>query len=1430
MTSKGTKPHLPKEGGLERGQFPINQNDVAEVQATYIASLVPQEFAFNSLSGPFPKSERVDVFDKSGPEIKLKAVIHLFHFLQFLHNNRLTVSPIGPELFVFYRGDGAVYTQGVPDDDLETVKVGIEADRVRSLTRMILSTSDSEEGGRHSLVFSTIGSTSEYSHPFQWRVKDSIFLEPWVGYYSLALMTLSDIYGLVLPQIEEPTLKATFYESIGINPSGYGSLRLSSKEEENLFESSQTLEEMVPHDFVSPSLFGGKVRKIFLEMAKIPESFLPVMGKPSPFQTELAAHAAQTLVSKREMGKRYLGPFIEPTSLNQGIVYPTIPSFQPTSKTLVAMTESIRKEFVKWIVSYFRKASLEYEGDFSVEAIACIDLVDRAIHHPDGLLGEWANISIFGGKIREVVRGKDVDVKKIMEMPSVLTFLHGICSAAVEYFYGFSYSEDLDDDTIGVFTKSHLETISSSIGLWRVNPVNFLRPADEGLPLEGLGTSAGPFHPSATRDECVRSFLKEYVLRSPSDLSFVYSLTALKAPEGLTLFKNLLRDENPVLYLETSPEFIITQERLLAPILGKKGSSVGGRGFEEFPYYVLRDDLLLGGTKQRVMKHYASRHPEGIVYAGPREGYAQVALGYATFAYGLETIVVISEGRETPQTRLASNLGAGVVKVKGDLQACKERAREIAKERRMYFPSLGFEGDEFSRFFEKEFDSSPLLIYDPSSRGDPHRQDQRVDEVDPDFFTDVWVAGGSGTLALSLHTAFPKAMIHVVQVGKKIDWFFKDSSKKSFFPWVEFHVAPELFGEDARELPPYPSLSTYDAKVWQFARKQIRSGRGNILIWNVAGPVSEDPIMDLLSLFSTPDESILSQRLKRLNRKGPREEPQGPKPTLPKVVSPKAAFVPPKVDSVPPKSLGTLTLRNDANESVRTDPGILSGFFRKAFGLLSNPKYDSLKASYSTLFSKYYAGGPYPVWLTLSDIPERLVYEPDTRLPSLISTTTDRRSGRPVIERIHRGQRKLALHEIQSITRYLKDQPSGWDDVKPTVCIYAGAAPNNKGAFIAHLFVTSEVKFVFIDPAPFNIKPYEGIEIQKIPLISQGKNLTALEIIKRARVAGERGATITTIQDLMTNDIADAIHTVYGKTHNIIFITDIRTNSTESTIKDPYAEENPKTVDILWNLAQTASWLKRMCASKEAASNFNAVTKWRFPFYSPLGIDRDMKALYQDLKEGANGRLYSSDLQTAEELGLDLIKGFKRGKLPFFEGEVLLQAFPSYTSTESRLHISGLSIFNSDIVEYDATEYEEKFFFYNKIGRSFVRHHNPYESPRSKVTSEKAPPTSEKAPTPSSSGCFDSCNDCAIEAAIWEDYIKTVRQYEGPPTKDKVLDLANQLTIATSFGEKADPSKSLCGANHGFLSSDRPMDIALLETIADISLEEAKSRSTKPRH
>jgi hypothetical protein len=212
---------------------------------------------------------------------------------------------------------------------------------------------------------------------------------------------------------------------------------------------------------------------------------------------------------------------------------------------------------------------------------------------------------------------------------------------------------------------------------------------------------------------------------------------------------------------------------------------------------VVRDDHYPGGTKARVLSVLFDSHRE-YVYASPVQGYAQVALAYAASAAGKRaTIFCAKRGALHARTAQAVARGARVVEIApGYLAVVKARARSYCAVSGALLLPFGLDTPIFREALAEMARQLP---------------------VKP---TEVWSVAGSGVLQRSLQMAWPAATFHAVRIGK-----VPDAGR------ARMHQAPEAFEQDAKEPPPFPSCSNYDAKAWRFIKRNAKPGA---LFWNVA--------------------------------------------------------------------------------------------------------------------------------------------------------------------------------------------------------------------------------------------------------------------------------------------------------------------------------------------------------------------------------------------------------------------------------------------------------------------------------------------------------------------------------------------------------------------------------------------------------------------
>lgn len=212
---------------------------------------------------------------------------------------------------------------------------------------------------------------------------------------------------------------------------------------------------------------------------------------------------------------------------------------------------------------------------------------------------------------------------------------------------------------------------------------------------------------------------------------------------------------------------------------------------------VVRDDLIPGGTKRRVVDQLIAGYHE-VVYASPAYGYAQVALSHAGRITGTRvTIFTAARKQWHPRTTEAIAAGARIVGVPyGYLSNVQAKAKAYAEQTGALLLPFGFDTPAFVQALASVARALPVS---PS---------------------EVWSVAGSGTLNRALQAAWPNARCFAVQVGR-----VPSIGRASLL------VAPDSFERDAEVTPPFPSTSNFDAKAWREINRQASS---DALFWNVA--------------------------------------------------------------------------------------------------------------------------------------------------------------------------------------------------------------------------------------------------------------------------------------------------------------------------------------------------------------------------------------------------------------------------------------------------------------------------------------------------------------------------------------------------------------------------------------------------------------------
>lgn len=236
--------------------------------------------------------------------------------------------------------------------------------------------------------------------------------------------------------------------------------------------------------------------------------------------------------------------------------------------------------------------------------------------------------------------------------------------------------------------------------------------------------------------------------------------------------------------------------------------------------FVVRDDLLEGGTKQRAgLPFLSSFQEEGFdefVYASPFSGYAQIALSIcANKCQTKSTIFCQSDplkGTMSHFTKIASKYSK-VVLCKS-LEEAENLAFEYCLNKKSAFKiPLGFDHPLFVDFLKEDLNIQWGIL----------RERFEIKKF--------WVPVGSGTLAKTFREILPDS-IKMFCVDVRV---LPESDRRLAFVRqmknVEYLTAAEMFCDPSVFLPPIPSNLFYDAKLWRFLN--LMAGDKD-LWWNVA--------------------------------------------------------------------------------------------------------------------------------------------------------------------------------------------------------------------------------------------------------------------------------------------------------------------------------------------------------------------------------------------------------------------------------------------------------------------------------------------------------------------------------------------------------------------------------------------------------------------
>lgn len=233
---------------------------------------------------------------------------------------------------------------------------------------------------------------------------------------------------------------------------------------------------------------------------------------------------------------------------------------------------------------------------------------------------------------------------------------------------------------------------------------------------------------------------------------------------------------------------------------------------------VVRDDLLVG-SKVRGGDCLISRiNHSTLVYVQPRTGLAGVSLLDVARRHGKSVRLFM------PSSKRISHHQA----------CCIERGADASFHRVAAMPNLNKIAKEWA---EKQDDAYfiPLGLKHEFVTAGFVKVASKIPAPE-----EVWTVVSTGVLHRALQIAWPDTTFHAVAVARNM--------KDGEVGHDKIISAPEPFQKAIKEseMPPFPSVATYDAKCWRYIPKN--TGR-DILFWNVG----TEPTLNDENIYDTVD-------------------------------------------------------------------------------------------------------------------------------------------------------------------------------------------------------------------------------------------------------------------------------------------------------------------------------------------------------------------------------------------------------------------------------------------------------------------------------------------------------------------------------------------------------------------------------------------------
>jgi hypothetical protein len=230
---------------------------------------------------------------------------------------------------------------------------------------------------------------------------------------------------------------------------------------------------------------------------------------------------------------------------------------------------------------------------------------------------------------------------------------------------------------------------------------------------------------------------------------------------------------------------------------------------------VVRDDLVVG-TKTRAADLLASKiNNDTMVYSQPRVGLAGVSL-LDVAKHHNKKVVLFMPASKRISLHQACCIERGAIPIFERIAAMpilNIKAKEWADKHDAFFIPLGLKHEL----------ATAAIVHTASKISEPE---------------EVYVAISTGVLSRALQIAWPNAKFTCVAVARNL--------KAGELGRASVISEPLEFMQEEPIQPPFPTVKTYDAKVWKYIPKN--TGK-KILMWNVG----TDPVLKDASIIDRTD-------------------------------------------------------------------------------------------------------------------------------------------------------------------------------------------------------------------------------------------------------------------------------------------------------------------------------------------------------------------------------------------------------------------------------------------------------------------------------------------------------------------------------------------------------------------------------------------------